>query len=71
MIAAAQSGAHEDGRKTYGHSLVVDPWGKMLLDMGQEPGVGFVDVDVEEVEKVRSRLPAVRHRRKIGAVRIV
>ncbi|MBA3676728.1 MAG: carbon-nitrogen hydrolase family protein [Sphingosinicella sp.] len=70
VIAAAQSGRHEDGRQTYGRSLVVDPWGKILLDMGQEPGIGFVDVDIEEVEKVRSRLPAVRHRRKIGEVEI-
>jgi predicted amidohydrolase len=70
VVAAAQSGAHEDGRQTYGHSLVVDPWGKILLDMGQEPGIGFADIEMAEVEKVRARLPAIRHRRQIGAVEI-
>ncbi len=66
VVAAAQVGTHEDGRQTYGHSLVVDPWGKVLLDMGGEaPGVGFVDLDLEEVERVRARVPAVRHRRPI------
>lgn len=66
VVAAAQVGTHEDGRQTYGHSLVVDPWGKVLLDMGGEaPGVGFVDLDLEEVERVRARVPAIRHRRPI------
>lgn len=66
VIAAAQAGRHQDGRETYGHSLVVDPWGKVLLDMGREPGVGFADIDLAEVEAVRGRLPAIRHRRAIG-----
>lgn len=70
VVAAAQSGTHEDGRQTYGHSLVVDPWGKVLLDMGQDPGIGFADIDIEEVGKVRARLPAIHHRQKIGAVEI-
>lgn len=70
VVAAAQCGAHEDGRRTYGHSLVVDPWGKVLLDMKEDVGVGFADIDVGEVEKVRSRLPAIRHRRSIGEVEI-
>jgi deaminated glutathione amidase len=66
VIAAAQVGRHEDGRQTYGHSLVVDPWGKVLLDMGgQDTGVGFIDLDLNLVEEVRSRLPALRHRRSI------
>jgi predicted amidohydrolase len=66
VVAAAQVGRHEDGRETYGHSLVVDPWGKLLLDMGTESGVGFADIELAEVEEVRSRLPAIRHRRPIG-----
>ena len=50
VIAAAQVGRHEDGRTTYGHSLVVDPWGKVLLDMGGEaPGLGFADLDLDAV----------------------
>jgi deaminated glutathione amidase len=66
VVAAAQVGAHADGRRTYGHSLVVDPWGRVLLDMGGEaPGLGFADLDPAAVEEVRSRLPAIRHRRVI------
>jgi predicted amidohydrolase len=66
VVAAAQCGKHEDGRETYGHSLVVDPWGKVLLDMGKEPRLGFADIDPAQVDEVRSRLPAIRHRRAIG-----
>lgn len=71
VVAAAQTGRHEDGRETYGHSLVVDPWGKVLLDMGAEPGLGFADIDPAEVETVRERLPAIRHRRPIEQPDIV
>ena len=66
VIAAAQSGRHEDGRETYGHSMVVGPWGDVLLDMGEERGIGFAEVDLKEIDAVRSRLPALRHRRPIG-----
>jgi deaminated glutathione amidase len=66
VIAAAQVGEHEDGRATYGHSLVVDPWGRVLLDMGGEaPGLAFAELDVGAVDEVRERLPAIRHRRPI------
>jgi len=66
VVAAAQVGRHEDGRQTYGHSLVVDPWGKVLLDMGgDEPGLGFAEIDQAAVEEVRRRLPAIWHRRPI------
>lgn len=66
VVAAAQVGSHEDGRVTYGHSLVVDPWGKVLLDMGGEaPGLGFAEIDPATVEEVRRRLPAIWHRRPI------
>jgi deaminated glutathione amidase len=66
VVAAAQVGTHEDGRITYGHSLVVDPWGKVLLDMGADgPGLGFAEIDQKAVEEVRSRLPAIWHRRPI------
>jgi predicted amidohydrolase len=66
VVAAAQVGQHEDGRVTYGHSLVVDPWGKVLLDMGGEgPGLGFAEIDQAAVEEVRRRLPAIWHRRPI------
>jgi deaminated glutathione amidase len=66
VVAAAQVGQHQDGRITYGHSLVVDPWGKVLLDMGgEEPGLGFAELDPGAVEEVRRRLPAIWHRRPI------
>jgi deaminated glutathione amidase len=65
VVAAAQVGRHEDGRQTFGHSLVVDPWGEVLLDMGEEPGVGFADIDLKRISDVRSRIPALNHRRPI------
>ena len=65
VVAAAQVGRHEDGRQTYGHSLVIDPWGDVLLDMGEEQGVGFADVDLARISDVRSRIPALSHRRPI------
>ena len=68
VVAAAQSGRHEDGRETYGHSLVVGPWGEVLLDMGEGEGVGFAEIDLAEVAAVRARLPALRHRRPIPPV---
>jgi predicted amidohydrolase len=67
VIAAAQSGLHEDGRETFGHSLVVDPWGEVLLDMGEEPGLGFADIHPARVDEVRARLPVIAHRRPIPA----
>jgi deaminated glutathione amidase len=68
VIAAAQSGRHEDGRETYGHSLVVNPWGEIALDMGELVGVGFADIDTDQVNDVRQRVPAIRHRRPVGEV---
>lgn len=66
LIAAAQCGTHEDGRATFGHSLVVDPWGRILLDMGTDsPALGFADLDLTEVEAVRGRLPVLAHRRPL------
>ncbi|ARU15581.1 carbon-nitrogen hydrolase family protein [Croceicoccus marinus] len=66
VIAAAQVGEHEDGRKTYGHSLVVDPWGEVVLDMGGEaPGVGFAEIDAGRIERVRAQLPSLANRRAI------
>jgi predicted amidohydrolase len=68
VVAAAQVGRHADGRATYGHSLVVDPWGEVLLDLGgDEPGLGFADLDPARLEEVRQRLPAIWHRRPIPA----
>ncbi|HET8534630.1 MAG TPA: carbon-nitrogen hydrolase family protein [Sphingomicrobium sp.] len=66
IVAAAQCGRHEDGRETYGHSLIVDPWGTILLDMGERVGVAFAEIDLGKVDEVRSRVPAISHRRKVG-----
>jgi predicted amidohydrolase len=65
VVAAAQVGHHEDGRNTFGHSLVIDPWGEVLLDMGEEQGLGFADIDLKRISDVRARIPALNHRRPI------
>lgn len=65
VVAAAQVGRHEDGRQTFGHSLAIDPWGEVLLDMGEDPGVGFADIDLKRISDVRGRIPALNHRRPI------
>ena len=70
VIAAAQCGEHEDGRATFGHSLVVDPWGEILLDMGEGSGIGFADLDMDRLADVRTRVPALKNRRPIAAVEI-
>ena len=67
VVAAAQTGEHEDGRSTYGHSLVIDPWGDILLDAGEEPGLHFVEIDLERIADVRRRIPVLQHRRDIAA----
>jgi predicted amidohydrolase len=68
VIAAAQTGVHEDGRATYGHSLVSDPWGELLLDMGEPAGLGFAGIDPKRVEDARGRVPVLQHRRAIPEV---
>ncbi len=68
VVAAAQAGRHEDGRDTYGHSLVADPWGDLLLEMDGEPGLGFAELDLSRIADVRSRIPVHQHRRAIGPV---
>jgi predicted amidohydrolase len=70
VVAAAQAGRHEDGRITYGHSLVADPWGELTLDMGEQAGLGFAEVDPGRIADVRSRIPALSHRRPIGEVTV-
>jgi predicted amidohydrolase len=68
VVAAAQAGRHEDGRETYGHSLVVDPWGEVLLEMGEEPGLAFAEIDLARIADVRSRIPVHQHRRPIDPI---
>ncbi len=66
VVAAAQVGEHADGRRTYGHSLVVDPWGDVVLDMGDAgPGLGFAEIDPGRIAEVRRQLPSLVNRRRI------
>jgi deaminated glutathione amidase len=65
VVAAAQVGTHEDGRQTYGHSLVIDPWGEVLLDMGTEIGLAIVDIDLDRIAEVRAQIPVHLNRRDI------
>lgn len=65
VIAAAQCGSHDDGRQTYGHSLVVDPWGNVVLDMGDFIGLGFAELDLARLAEVRAQIPARANRRDI------
>ena len=66
VVAAAQTGTHADGRSTYGHSLVIDPWGEVLLDMGETPGLAFADLDLSRIAEVRSRVPVIANRRPVA-----
>ena len=66
VVAAAQAGHHEDGRETYGHSLVADPWGEVLLEMDGDPGLAFAEIDLGRIADVRSRIPVHQHRRAIA-----
>ncbi len=66
VIAAAQAGRHEDGRETYGHSLVIDPWGDVLLDMGGEgSNLAFAEIDSARIASVRAQLPSLFNKRPI------
>jgi predicted amidohydrolase len=68
VVAAAQAGHHEDGRTTFGHSLVADPWGEVLSEMGEAPGLAFADLDLARIAEVRARIPVRAHRRAIGRI---
>jgi predicted amidohydrolase len=68
VFAAAQGGHHEDGRDTFGHSLVIDPWGRILAEGGTEPGVVLAKVDPAEVATVRARIPSLQHGRRFEMV---
>jgi predicted amidohydrolase len=63
VFAAAQGGRHEHGRDTYGHSLIISPWGQILAEGGVQPGVIFADIDLQAIEDARSRVPSLGHDR--------
>ncbi len=70
IVAAAQGGRHEDGRETFGHSLVVDPWGEIIHDSQGEAGLSIVEIDLSRVDEVRRRLPVISHRRELPPVTV-
>ena len=66
VVSAAQVARHADGRETYGHSLVVDPWGDVLLDMGGDAaGLAFAEIDLARIADVRGQVPSLANRRAI------
>lgn len=65
VISAAQAGHHADGRETYGHSLVVDPWGDVALDMDEAAGLGFATIDPARTAQIRAQLPSLANKREI------
>ncbi|MCJ2070346.1 carbon-nitrogen hydrolase family protein [Methylobacterium sp. J-030] len=71
VISAAQGGVHEDGRETFGHSIIVDPWGRILADAGgDEPGVVLAEIDLAQVADARARIPSLKHGRAFTVERV-
>jgi predicted amidohydrolase len=68
VFAAAQGGMHENGRETFGHSLVVDPWGRIIAEGGVEPAVILAEVDPAEVAAARARIPSLQHGRRFELI---
>jgi predicted amidohydrolase len=64
VLAAAQGGAHENGRETFGHSLAIDPWGRVLAEGGVEPVVVLADIDLAAIAGARARIPSLQHGRR-------
>ena len=68
ILAAAQGGLHENKRETFGHSLIVDPWGRILAEGGTEPGIVMATVDPAEVARARARIPSLQHGRRFELI---
>jgi len=68
VFAAAQGGKHENARDTYGHSLIVDPWGRIIAEGGTEPGVVMAEIDPAEIAKARARIPSLQHGRRFEII---
>lgn len=69
MISAAQGGTHEDGRQTFGHSIIVDPWGRVLAEADDQPGPVLATIDLALVADARGRIPTMKHTRDIVVAR--
>ncbi len=63
VIASAQGGVHENGRRTWGHSMVIDPWGQVMALHATGPGIAMAELDMAELQRIRQQLPALQHRR--------
>jgi hypothetical protein len=66
VFAAAQGGLHENKRETYGHSMIVDPWGVILAEAGVDPGFIIAEIDPAKVASVRKRIPSLQHGRRFS-----
>ena len=66
VISAAQTCEHAEGRRTYGHSVIVDPWGRVVADAGEEVGVITAEIDLAEVAAARAKVPSLTHDRPVG-----
>jgi deaminated glutathione amidase len=68
VFAAAQGGSHENGRDTFGHSLIIDPWGRVLAEGRVDPAVVMADIDLAAIAAARSRIPSLQHGRRFEIV---
>ena len=68
VFAAAQGGRHENGRDTFGHSLIIDPWGRIIAEGGTEPGVIVAEINPAEVANARARIPSLLHGRRFEVI---
>jgi predicted amidohydrolase len=62
VIAPAQTGTHYERRQTHGHAMIIDPWGTILADAGEEPGVALAQIEPLRLEQVRRQMPSLNHR---------
>ena len=70
-MACGQVGEHENGRKTYGHSLIISPWGEVIKSKPEGQGIIIADLDICDVEKARSAIPALKHDREYKIEKVV
>jgi len=63
VIAANQCGWHDEGRQTWGHSQIIDPWGRVLSELDDQPGLAMADIDLEQLQQIRSKMPVFEHQR--------
>lgn len=63
VFAPAQSGEHGKNRKTWGHAMIINPWGDVIADVGTEPGIAVAEIDPQKIQQVRSKIPSLQHRK--------